>query len=907
MKRFFTILLSIFTLCALLLPTLGATAERERKTVRVGYVNVKGYEEGGPDEYKTGFGYEYLQKIAYYTGWKYEYVYGSFPQLLNMLQEGKIDIMGNVTNTPQRAQKMYFSSHPQGSESFYVYTAPGNKSLIEGDYKALQGKRIAVARNTFQSHLVDEYFAKLGISVEKVELSGAKAIVKALKAGQVEAAVMTGAFDYGYVPIHNIGFNDYYFAVAKDKKDLLVELDEAMFEIQNADPNYNAEVARRYSFGTVGVNHLTQKEKGWLKTKNNTIKIGYLENNLPYSATDSDGQLIGILKILVDKLAEQYGIKLEAIPYKTVPEAREAINKGLVDCGGPFYEDYYLAEMIDKSLTESIVTTTPVMLYKDTLKTDTIAVTTENMFYRSAVKTMYPKAKLLEFDSIEECMNAVAKGKADCTLVTSGKLNVLHKFDSMKELKYTELMRDAEIGLFVNRGQTQLLKILNKGIFLSRTQMKGATFVTSADSEGTVSLEQILRDNMAPILMLVTVIVAVMSLLMLKMHKAEQKAKSAEAAKTTFLNNMSHDIRTPMNAILGFTKLMETELNNPEAAKDYLKKIDSSGKYLLTIINDTLDMARIESGKVTIDESVVDLKAFQGTVLSVFEDTAKSKGLVINARWNIENRYIYADVAKCQQIAVNIISNAVKYTPSGGKITITVDEKMDASKGYANFCLTIADTGIGMSKEFQKDIFEAFSRERNTTQSKINGTGLGMAIVKRLVDLMGGTISVESELGKGTTFRVVIPLRIAEAPQEYTSKQEEAASILTSFKGKRILMAEDNEINAEIAIAILEDEGFVIEHAVDGIECVDMLSKAEAGYYDVVLMDIQMPNLDGYGATEKIRKFADKTKASIPILAMTANAFEEDRKKSLAAGMNGFCTKPIDVAQLNKELARVLA
>jgi len=391
-----------------------------------------------------------------------------------------------------------------------------------------------------------------------------------------------------------------------------------------------------------------------------------------------------------------------------------------------------------------------------------------------------------------------------------------------------------------------------------------------------------------------------------RLEDALEAAEAANEAKTTFLNNMSHDIRTPMNAILGFTKLMEKELNNPKVAADYLKKIHYSGEYLLTIINNILDMARIESGRTTVDEELIDLEESQGAVVAVFEAEAKNKGISLNHDWHIQHRYVYADYAKCQQIAVNLISNAIKYTPNGGSVNVTVEELAYEKLGYTNFCFTVADTGIGMSKEYQKELFEAFSRERNTTHSKVVGTGLGMAIVKKLVDLLEGTITVDSETGKGSTFKVVIPLKIAEAPEKYISRYEEAVLADIDFAGKRILLAEDNELNAEIAIAILEEDGFVIEHAEDGVACVDMLNRKPAGYYDLILMDIQMPNLNGYDAANNIRKFADKAKANIPILAMTANAFDEDKEKAFSAGMDGFCTKPIDIQQLHKELARVL-
>jgi len=390
------------------------------------------------------------------------------------------------------------------------------------------------------------------------------------------------------------------------------------------------------------------------------------------------------------------------------------------------------------------------------------------------------------------------------------------------------------------------------------------------------------------------------------LEEAKEAAEAANEAKTTFLNNMSHDIRTPMNAILGFTKLIERDINNPKSIAVSLKKIKSSGNYLLNIINNILDMARIESGKVSLNPEFLDLEDPDANILSVFEEEFKKKNLTVSFDLDIKHRYVLIDIPKANEIVVNLVSNAIKYTPAGGRVAIKMEELPCAKPGYGTYSWSITDTGIGMSKEFLATIFEAFTREKNTTQSKIIGSGLGMAIVKKLVDFLGGTIEVESELGKGTTFRVVLEHQLVNKPEDYVKEQEAHIPEDIDFTGKHILLAEDNDLNAEIAMALLEDEGFRVERAEDGLKCIEKLCSAAAGCYDVILMDVQMPYLDGYGATARIRQLADKAKAGIPILAMTANAFEEDKKKALEAGMDGFCTKPIEIEQLNKELARVL-
>ena len=393
--------------------------------------------------------------------------------------------------------------------------------------------------------------------------------------------------------------------------------------------------------------------------------------------------------------------------------------------------------------------------------------------------------------------------------------------------------------------------------------------------------------------------------------KADTKAQleianASSAAKSAFLFNMSHDIRTPMNAIIGFTELLEKHLDDKELSRAYIKKIKISNDFLLSLVNNVLEMARIESGKTILDESCWNAYTFNDTLFSLFDSQMKEKGITFHRSSQVVHDEVICDETKLREVFFNILSNAMKYTPSGGSVSMDLTEIESDRPGYVLYQTVIEDTGIGMSEEFLPHLFEEFTRERSTTESKVNGTGLGMPIVKKLVDLMQGTIEVESRVGKGTRITVTIPHRIAQNTDAKQLAEETREYDADCFKGKRILLAEDNELNAEIAITILEEAGFIVEHAADGIICVDMLEKAEAGYYDLILMDIQMPNMDGYRATQTIRKFSDKKKAEITIVAMTANAFEEDKKDAYKAGMNLHIAKPIVVGELMAALAEIL-
>ena len=391
-----------------------------------------------------------------------------------------------------------------------------------------------------------------------------------------------------------------------------------------------------------------------------------------------------------------------------------------------------------------------------------------------------------------------------------------------------------------------------------------------------------------------------------KLKKAYAAAENANKAKTEFLNNMSHDIRTPMNVILGYNQLMKSLLTEPKQL-DYQKKMEQSGKLLLSIINNVLDMARIESGKVKVDENYERVGEVVDEIISTFSSEAEEKGIHLSGSMKVTHRNILCDGTKIREIYVNLVSNAMKYTPRGGNVTITVEELPCEKEGYMKVKSEIKDTGIGMSKEYLPTLFEPFSRERNTTTGRVRGTGLGMPIVKKMVDLMGGSLEVESELGKGTVFTFTLMHKIAD--KKYYSQRIEkvkTSSMRESLSGKHVLLAEDNDLNAEIAVTILEEAGLVIERVEDGIQCVNRIEQMSPGTYDLILMDIQMPNMDGYQAAQCIRHLNDKKKAEIPIIAMTANAFAEDRKRTFDAGMNGHIAKPIDIEKMGAVILSVL-
>ena len=542
----------------------------------------------------------------------------------------------------------------------------------------------------------------------------------------------------------------------------------------------------------------------------------------------------------------------------------------------------------------------------DENKENTVAVSRNNLLGKWYISFNYPFWKIKEYDSSAEVGKAVHSGEADCFVVKAGQ-----SLKTMADSKMCRifLTKSCASCFAVARDNTTLMNILNKTIQTLPDSRLSSQFYVYENAPGKVTLAEYIKDNLRVVsiwfVSVVLIIVWIIVYLLIQARKAQIQAEKANAAKSDFLFNMSHDIRTPMNALLGYSELIKRELTDPKLL-DYQEKMEQSGNLLLSIINNVLDMARIESGKVELDEDYVKIRDIYQGIYKIFQAEAEKKGIHLKMEYDVKHEHVICDETKNREIFLNLISNAVKYTASGGRVTIRITELDCDRKDYVRIRTQVIDTGIGMSEEFLPSLFEAFARERNTTDGKIAGTGLGMPIIKKYIDMMYGTIEVESKQGEGSKFTVTLEYRIAD--KSYYERATEKFSDMdeTRISGKHILLAEDNDLNAEIAEFILEDMGLIVDRVEDGVQCVSRIEQKPAGTYDLILMDIQMPNMDGYRATEMIRGLSDKDKATIPIIAMTANAFEEDRKKALAKGMNGHIAKPVDAEKVEKTICSVL-
>lgn len=889
--------------------------DQEQKTVRVGYVNVASYEEGGEGEYKRGSGYEYLQKISYVTGWKYEYVYGSFKECYDMLVNGDIDLFGNVTYSPERAELMDFSSYPQGKDTYLLYTVRDNVELTTGDVSKLNHCKIGVTEGSYQEGLLHDWLMSNQIQAETIKYDGYETMMAALDEGELDAiATPDLATSYDYMPIVNIGFSDYYFAVNKSRPDLLKELNAALYEIQNSELDYNNLLVSRYHNQMSNNLLLSEKEKDWLTAHDNKLRIGYLADNLPYSRQSEDGEMLGVMKTLADTLENEFGITIETKCYETSMQLNDALEDGEVDTIGPVYSDFYLAEQKKYVLTNAFLSTTPVMIFKDhdsDSYSNVIAVTNESVFPEEVVHVLFPEAEIYLCDGMGECLDAVATGKADSTLVTSLRLNMLRKYHAMGELQFTDTQVKSEICLATTKANRVAAAILNKGISLSSDTLNGVVLAENSYVNKRVTFSDFVKDHMTAVFGTTGLIILVLGLMIYRMYMNEKKlssaldeAHNANVAKTTFLSNMSHDIRTPMNAIIGFTNIARKHHVDDDVDK-CLEKIVESSEHLLALINDVLDISRIEAGKVKFEPVPVNISKVTDAVIDIMQGFLSGRDLNFYVeRKKLDYPYVLADPVRLREVLVNILSNAVKFTNDGGSVTFRTDYHKEDNDRKIIIHYSIIDTGIGMSKEYLGKIFEEFSQEDSGARTYYKGTGLGMPITKQYVELMGGTISVESEKGEGTTVSVDIPMELA-SPEKM--QEQDVPDFKVDLTGIKVLLVEDNELNAEIAQVQLEEYGMQVTRVTDGKEAVEAFAGSQAGTYDLILMDIMMPRMNGYEATAEIRSMKNRMDAgSIPIIAMTANAFAEDVQASLDAGMNAHIAKPLVMEEVIKVISRNL-
>ena len=1065
------VMLSLLLLLSAVLPVKAAAETASAKVVRVGsfedtfnYVNEKGA--------RKGYGYELLETLSGYTGWQFEYVTCDWSDCFEKLKNGEIDIIGGISYTEDRTQEMLFSDEPMGVEKYYLYADLSRADISASDFKTLNGQKIGVLMGTEPEVMLAEWEEKYGLKTEHVNISNNEDVKQKLANHEIDCFVsLEESFwaERGISTITRVGESGIYYAINKNRPDIKEELDDAMRALNEAAPFYTADLYKRY-FSMDYTPILTGEEKAWLR-KHGAIRMGFLASDSGVSTFDpATGEFTGVITDYIQFAADCLGnqeLEFQLVGYDSKEAELDALKSGEIDMifhcdqNPNLAEEYHFA-CTNTTWTSNLMAVTNKQHFNEN-NVNRIAVPQNKLSLKKYLAFYYPQWEIVDCDTQEDAARLVKDGQADCFVTGISSENKYSKKYSFYSVPLVNPVRSC---FAVNSGNRSLLSILNKTIKAMPVNMLAGALAMYKSSARKVTLSDFIKDNFFKVMLISSIAVAVvlLTILMLlqKARKAEaaarkaasdtqelnaklqvavEKAETANRAKSTFLSNMSHDIRTPMNAIIGFTTLALSNIDDTDRVKDYLGKTLASSNHLLSLINDVLDMSRIESRKIHLEEVEVNLSDVLHDLKTIVSGQIYAKQLELYMDvMDVTDEDVYCDKTRLNQILLNLLSNAIKFTPAGGTVSVRVRQLAGKVHGCGQYEFRIKDNGIGMSQEFAQKIFEPFERERTSTVSGIQGTGLGMAITKNIVDMMGGTIEVQTAQGKGTEFTVCVPMR-AQTEQrpvekiteleglkalvvdddfntcdsvtkmlvkvgmraEWTLSGKEAVLrarqsiemsdvyhayiidwrlpdmngievtrqirslhddtpiiILTAydwsdieveakaagvtafcskpmfmsdlretlmsalgqkpadavqrllpeknadFKGKHILLVEDNELNREIAQEILQEYGFLVDTAENGAVAVEKVSTAAPGSYDLVLMDVQMPIMDGYTATRKIRALDDPARAKLPILAMTANAFDEDRRNALESGMNGFLSKPIVIGDLVQELHKIL-
>ena len=710
-------------------------------------------------------------------------------------------------------------------------------------------------------------------------------------------------------PMFYIGSSDYYFAVPKSRPDLMDDINAAMSAIARVNPRYIDEVKSNYSAQNSGSSSLNGPERSWLKANDNTITLGYITGKLPYCNEDEDGKMEGSLASLATTLHDKFGITVKTVAFDSYKMMSKALSKGSVDVALPVYRDYWFAEQSGVVQSVSLGTISLTAIHSGSnLNKDlqNIACTKSSFINRKVLESLFPTATVTEYRSDDEAFDALRRGTARCVVAPSSRVKTLGDRYDLEDCETVELPDTCELSCWISRGKPELLGIINKGIINAGESLSASNYSsTSYTAQESNTLQFLYRNRTAIAATLIGMLSVGIVLLIWALARARterKKADAANAAKTAFLTRMSHDIHTPLNGILGLIEIEELREGDMQVARESRAKARVAANHLLSLINDILEMGRIEERKVTLEHESFNLKELCDNALVLCKLRASDRGITMldTSEPYAVDQYMIGSPTHIRQILVNLLDNSIKYNKHGGTVTFSSTIK-PVDDEHAVFCLSVSDTGIGMTPEFLTHIYEPFAQEGDDARSKFQGTGIGMSIVKSLIDMIGGTIEISSEVGVGSTFDVRIPLDIDKNPQIKECADTQVSSC--SLAGMNVLLAEDNELNAEIAQALLESEGIVVTRAADGNETVDLYVGRPAGSFDAILMDIMMPGMDGYEATRAIRLSEKADAADIPIIALTANAFAEDAKAAHDAGMNAHLPKPLDFSKLKNILA----
>lgn len=895
--------------------TVCAAAENTRpQTVRIGYyLDNEHFQSGAPGERKSGYAYEYYQKIAEYTGWDYEYVYGTWGELEEKLTQGEIDIMANLSMTPERQEEMLFSDAAMGREAYYIYAPIGLEQIQSEDLSTLNGKKIGVTRGTIMEQMLQEYLAGHGYKSQIIPQDDYESMHEAMERGDLDACVLSDNFVATDVEqIAMIGRTDLYFAVAPGREDLLEQLNTAMDRITEVSPYYMVLLQNKY-FSDGLRQALTEEEREWLQEKGK-LRFGYIKDALPISG-EQDGFPTGVTQVVVEEMRTYLGVEVETVGYDSMEEIKEAIQKNELDAAFPLYEDLWLSESKGLYQTDSLVKDRLMLVFEGSYEEELfeqIALSNHSIGQQYYVEEQYPNAELAYYEDIQSCFEAVQNGNVRCSIGCESVFQrKMQENPQYAELNIAYLDDTEDFGIAVNGQEHMLVEILNKMIVQIDTADITNAMIQHSYVQSEYGLKDFMEEKSAWFVGGLAVLAAVLGGIFIAYRKnatytqrmlqeAAIKASEANKAKTQFLSAMSHDIRTPMNVIVGMTTIASKHMDEPDRVQKCLQNISLAGHHLLTLINDILDISKVESGKTFLNPVRFSLRSLTEEIRGNIGFQAREKNVDFHMKLeHIVYDELYGDELRLNQIFINLLSNAVKYTPPHGKVDFLIrQEKVEETSEKVRLICVVKDTGIGMSREFMDTMYEPFVREKNSQVKGIQGYGLGLTIIHQMVEVMGGEICCQSEENVGTTFLVTLELPVAKPAVKPVEIQEperlEEQQYSDNVTGKKVLVTEDNELNWEIMEELLQDYDISCDRAENGQVCVDMIREKPADTYAAILMDVQMPVMDGREATRQIRALEDPKKAHIPIIAMTADAFAEDVTNCLACGMDGHIAKPVN-------------
>ena len=934
--RGLAILMTMLLLTALLsLSASAAETVSQHERVRVGFFAMDGYHMMDEDGNRSGYGYDFLRLMARYWDVDYEYVgYDkSWEEMQQMLIDGEIDMVTSARRTPER-EELFDFSRPIGTNNGILTVRSDNSTIVEGKYSTYDGMRVALLRGNSRNDEFAEYARTKGFTYKSVYFDSAEEIAEALQNGTVDAIVTSSLRKMNNERIlEKFGSSDFYVIVKKGNTELLNKINYAIDQMNAAEGSWKTTLYNK-NYETTDTKNLeyTEEEKRIIAqySKENPLHVLCDPTRYPYSYTEN-GEVKGILPDYFRKIADYAGLSYEFLvpatrdEYIAYQSNKDAVN---ISIDARLDTDNY-AETKEWGLTAPYITMRMARVTRRDFDGKIHVVTTVNQTASTSIEdVLAPGAEKLMCSTRQEMMEAVRNGKADAAFVYYYMAQAFVNSDTTGTMTYTLLEQPTfSYRMVVSSTENHALAgILTKAMYAMPDNLVEdlATQYTTYKATN-LTLADMIRLHPVTVVAIIVFIswMAVTLIVILNRLQtrrklqlaAQQKAKemtvlaeqaqAASKAKSTFLSNMSHDIRTPMNAIIGFTNIALHQDSVPEM-HNCLKKIEESSDHLLSLLNDVLDISRIESGKVEFSPVPANITAVTDSVIEIV------KGMLLNRELNFEvhreplqNPYVMTEPVRIREILVNILNNAVKFTKDGGTIRFDAGSRPGADAQHIVICYRIKDTGIGMSEEFQKKIFDEFAQEENGVRTQYKGTGLGMPISKKYIELMGGTITVDSRKGVGTTFTVEIPMELTNAEKVEKTKPFVQHNDL---KGIKVLLAEDNDLNAELATILLEDLGMTVTRAADGQEVVDLFAEHPAGTYDIILMDIMMPKMDGHQAAKAIRAmYADRPDAEeIPIIALSANAFSEDVQASLDAGMNGHVSKPLNMEEVTKVIERNL-